>query len=80
MQLQIRVPAEEEYEEWIRIYLLASSIHLTESAATRRRPWIESDRLLSGVRRRTDGRHHRHIVRRDVDTRRRTADGGESKT
>ena len=47
MQLQIRVPAEEEYEEWVRIYLLASSIHITESAATRRRPWIESDRLLS---------------------------------
>ena len=47
MQLQIRVPAGEEYEEWIRIYLLASSIHITESAATRRRPWIESDRLLS---------------------------------
>ena len=47
MDFEIRVPAEEEYEEWIRIYLLASGIHATESAATRRRPWIESDRLLS---------------------------------
>ena len=47
MDLDIRVPAEEEYETWIRTYRRASGRHAIESDATRRSTWIEPDRLLA---------------------------------
>ena len=46
MDLEIRMPAEEEYEKWISTYLLACGFHATEAVLSRR-PWMELDRLLA---------------------------------
>ena len=46
MDLEIRMPAEEEYEKWMVTYLLACGLHATEAVRSRR-PWMELDRLLA---------------------------------
>lgn len=47
MDVEIRVPAEEEYETWIKVFRRASGHHAVELDATLRSTWIEPDRLLA---------------------------------
>ncbi len=47
MDVEIRVPTEEEYETWIRVFRRASGHHAVELDASLRSLWIEPDRLLA---------------------------------